>query len=103
MKSKLGMDLDIERAHRVERKPKANDICKPDFSKPRTIVCRLRDWKQKDEVIRKARKETPRGLHISEDLALATLQKRESLVPKLKEAREAGKIALLFYFYFINP
>ena len=47
------MDLDIERAHRVERKPKANDNGKPDSSKPRTIVCRLCDWKQKDEVIRK--------------------------------------------------
>ena len=35
-------------------------------------------------------------MYISEDLALATLKKREPLVPKLKAAKQAGKTA-----YFI--
>ena len=56
-------------------------------------MCRLRDWKQKEQVLRKVRKEKPRGLFITEDIALSTLQKREPLIPKLKAAKEAGKIA----------
>ena len=89
VKTKLGIEIDIERAHRVERKPRAGK----GSSQPRTIVCKLRDWKQREEVLRKASKEKPNGIHISEDLALATLKKRKPLIPKLKAAKEAGKIA----------
>ena len=52
--------------------------------------------KQREEVLRKARKEKPTGIYIMEDLASATLKKREPQVPKLLAAKEAGKIA-----YFI--
>ena len=91
VKSNLGIDLDIERAHRVERKPKPG---KPANQRtPRTIICKLKSWKQKEQVLRKARKEKPYGLHISEDLATATLEKRQPLIPKLKAAKEDGKIA----------
>ena len=83
--------LDIERAHRVKRqktKPgQANQ------NHPRTIVCRLRDWKQREQVLRKARREKPSDIYISEDLSPATLQKREPQIPKLKAAKQAGKIA----------
>ena len=41
----------------------------------------------------KGHKNKPVGLFISEDLALATLKKRELLIPKLKAAKEAGKVA----------
>ena len=93
VRNKLGVDIDIERAHRVMRKPKPGNNGQSDSSKPRTIVCRLCDWKQKEQVLRKAHKEKPRGLFITEDIALSTLQKREPLIPKLKAAKEAGKIA----------
>ena len=93
VKAKLGIDLDIERAHRVERKVKPGQ---PPSTKSRTIICKLRDWKQREEVLRKARKEKPTGIYIMEDLASATLKKREPQVPKLLAAKEAGKIA-----YFI--
>ena len=89
VKTKLGIDIDIERAHRVERKHRQGK----ESNQPRTIVCKLRDWKQREQVLRKARKEKPSGIHISEDLALATLKKREPLIPKLKAAKEAGKVA----------
>lgn len=91
IKNKLDIDVEIERAHRVERRK--NKQRKENDNKPRTIVCKLRDWKQRETILRKARKEKPEGLFVSEDLALATLRKREPLIPKLKAAKEAGKIA----------
>ena len=89
VKAKLGMELEIERAHRVERRKRSQRSAE----KPRTIVCRLRNWKQKEQVLREARREKPSGLYVSEDLALATLKKREPQIPKMKAAKEAGKIA----------
>ena len=61
--------------------------------RPRTIVCRLRDWKQKEGILRAARQTKPTGLFVSEDLAAETLDKRSRQLDKLKEAKRAGKIA----------
>ena len=38
----------------------------------RTIVCRLRNWKQIEEILRKAKRETPDGMFISEGLSPET-------------------------------
>ena len=62
-------------------------------NEPRTIVCRLRDWKQHEQVLRKARKEKPVGLHVSEDVAFSTLKKWEAHLEKFKAAKQAGKNA----------
>lgn len=88
------MEVDIEREHRVERKKKPEAAEKS--GQPRTIVCRLKNWKQKEAVVRKAMKEKPVGLFICEDLSVATLEKRANQVEKLKAAKKAGKTA-----YFI--
>ena len=98
IKTKLGMDVDIERAHRVERRKKPSAQAGASASSgpqkhPRTIVCRLRDWKQREAVIRKARKEKPTNLFICEDLAFATLKKREPKIEAMKAAKKAGKVA----------
>jgi predicted ABC-type ATPase len=64
---------------------------------PQTIVCRLKSWKQKENILKNARKIKPHGsLFVNEDLAAETLQKRKAQMPKLIEAKQAGKIA-----YFI--
>ena len=84
----------IERGHRVERKKKPEAAKKS--GQPRTIVCRLKNWKQKGAVVRKAMKEKPVGLFICEDLSVATLEKRANQVEKLEAAKKAGKTA-----YFI--
>ena len=42
IREKLVMEVDIERAHRVERKKKPEAAKKS--GQPRTIVCRLRNW-----------------------------------------------------------
>ena len=56
-------------------------------------MCRLRDWKQREQVLCKARRKKPTDLYISEDLSPATLQKGEPQIPKNKAAKQAGKIA----------
>ena len=79
---------DIERAHRVGRARAVTGSRR----RPRTIVCRIRDWKQK-ELIRSARRIKPEGIYVNEDLAQETLDKREDQRPKLEEAKRNGKIA----------
>lgn len=96
VKEKLDLDIDIERAHRVEKRKGGNSRRRDDQDKTRTIVCRLKSWKEREAVLRKARKDKPQGLFISEDLARATLEKRAAQVDKLKAAKQAGKTA-----YFI--
>ena len=91
IKDNLDIEVDIERAHRVERRRTKSG--QANLNHPRTIVCRLRDWKQRELVLRKARREKPTDLYISEDLSPATLQKREPRIPKLKAAKQADKIA----------
>ena len=93
IKSSLGLEIEIERAHRVDKRKKVGGKqSKEEKEKPRTIVCKLKDWKQRESVIREARKVKPKGLYIAEDLARSILRKRE----KMKKARDAGKRA-----YFI--
>ena len=94
VKSTLGLEIEIERAHRVERRKKPGRQLRSNAKQePRTIVCKLRDWKQREAVIREARRVKPDGLFIAEDLARATLIKRESQIAKMKEAKKAGKTA----------
>ena len=101
VKNKLGIELDIERAHRIERRQSRRTSTQSDNEgRPRTIVCKLKCWKQREQVIREARKNKPQGLYISEDLARATLLKREGQINTLKEARRAGKKA---YFVLDRP
>ena len=60
IKTKLGMDVDRERVHRVERRMKSyssNTSGGANASsnlpnQPRLIVCRMRDWKQREAVKR---------------------------------------------------
>ena len=60
--------------------------------RPRTIVCCLRDWKQKDEILRAARRIKPPGVFVNEDLTNKTLEKRKEQLDKFKEAKRAGKM-----------
>ena len=95
IKSSLG--LEIERAHRVDKRKKVGGKqSKEEKEKPRTNVCKLKDWKQRESVIREARKVKPKGFYIAEDLARSTLRKREEQIEAMKKARDAGKRA-----YFI--
>ena len=94
IQEQLGIDVDIERACTpVERRNRDRSSQDTQQRKPRTTVSKLRCWKQREAVLKKVRKSKPSGLFISEDLALATLQRRVAQIGKLREARQAGKIA----------
>ena len=91
---KLGIDLDIERAHRVERRQttltqRSNEV------RPQTIVCKLKCYKQREEVSREERKNKPQGLCISEDLSRATFLKREEQIDALTVAIRVGRRRIL--------
>ena len=76
---KLQMDIPpaIERARRTGKGKK------PDGTpKPRTVVCKLYDWKEKEAILKAARRIKPQGIHIYEDLAVEA--KGRELLPKLK-------------------
>ena len=81
---------DIERAHRVGK-----SSCRPASAAncPRTIVCRLRDWKERETILKCARRIKPDNIFVKEDLSPATLEKRESQRAKMEAAKRAGKIA----------
>ena len=78
IKNSLGLEIEIEQAHLVDKRKKVGrkQQSKEENEKPRTIVCKLMDWKQRQSVIREARKVKPKGFYIAEDLARSTLRKR---------------------------
>ena len=90
-------DLVIERAHRIGR-PKEFHT-RADGSKgkarPRPIVAKFMSWKQKEQVVRKAREVKPHDVKFVTDFSQRTLSRRHDLVPRMLEARKNGKVAYL--------
>ena len=84
---------DIERAHRVGKSSRRPASAQNSANRPRTIVCRLRDWKERETILKCARRIKPDNIFVKEDLSPATLEKRESQRPKMEAAKRAGKIA----------
>lgn len=76
----------IERSHRISSRN-----MKP--GKPKTVMCKLYDWKEKELILKQARKIKPEGIYITEDLAEDTIKRRKEQLPNLIEARNQGKIA----------
>ena len=78
LESKLNLPfkVEIERAHRtgkVNRRSNDNAL----FTRPRTVICRLVSWKQKDPILKAARIVKPDGMFVNDDLAAETLQRRK--------------------------
>ena len=84
-------DIRIERAHRTGGDNHNHS------GKPKTVVVKFESYKDRDTVMRAARKEKPRGVYINEDLSQRVMARRRELMPRLREAREQGKIAYLTY------
>ena len=55
-------------------------------------MCKLRDFKQKEKILKMTRRIKPVGLYVNEDLAKETLDKREEQRLKLEEAKRNGKV-----------
>ena len=84
--------MEIERVHRTGKVNRRSDD-NASSTCPRTFICRLVSWKQKDPKLKAARIVKPDGMFVKEDLAAETLQRRKDELPKLKQAKQAGKIA----------
>lgn len=82
---------DIERAHRVGKSSRRPASAQNSASRLRTIVCRLRVWKERETILNRRIK--PDNIFVKEDLSPATLEKRESQRAKMDAAKKAGKIA----------
>ena len=94
LESKLNLPfkVEIERAHCTGKVNQRSDD-NASSMRPRTVICRLVSWKQKDPILKAARIVKPDGMFVNEDLAAETLQRRKDQLPKLKQAKQAGKIA----------
>ena len=82
-------DIRIERAHRTGGDNHSD--------RPKTVVVKLESYKDRDTVMRAARKEKPRGVFVNEDLSQRVMARRRELMPRLREARQQGNIAYLSY------
>ena len=96
---KIDDPIEIERAYRIGEKRKpyvapGGRVVRPD---PRPIVAKFTKWKDRESVIHAACKIKPPGMKFLEDFSSRTLEKRKALIPKLEEARNAGKTA-----YFVT-
>lgn len=98
IKSKLSIDEEVEivRAHRVGRqnqtgRSKLDGSFEP--PQPRAIVAKLKSWKLKEKIVKKAREVRPKSIRFVYDLSQRTLEKRKSQIPEMLNARSKGKIA----------
>ena len=78
-------DIRIERAHRTGGDNHSD--------KPKTVIVKFESYKDRDTVMRAARKEKPRGVFVNEDLPQRVMAHRRELMPRLSEARRQGRIA----------
>ena len=89
LKKRLDIEnVAIEHAHRAGRKSGSN---------PRTIVCKLIRFKDKQNILRKAKLVKGTNIFIDEDYCQDTVQYRKELWAEVKVLQSEGKIAYLNY------
>ena len=92
IKNDLKMDKEviIQRAHRVKSKNQ-------DSAKPRTIVFLLRDYEDKESMLKHAKNLKGTNKYLNEDFCKDTIEVRKALWAQVKELRSANKRAFLQY------
>ena len=89
-------DVTEERAHIVKPyQNKKNN--KGKASPPRAIVCKLLNYKDKTQILRKCNRLKGTSNYINEDFSTETLALGKNLWKEVKTLREEGKIAYLHY------
>ena len=78
VKEKMGLEIDIQRAHRVGKKNDENE-------RPRTIVAYLLKYTDREQIFKNGRKLKDSGVFINEDFCRQTMLKRKELREKAKE------------------
>ena len=79
--------------HIAQKKSKSNGISE----KPRTIVCKLLNYKQKEEMLRNTKNLTGSNFFINEDFCHETMQYRKNIFEEVKNLRIQDKIAYRNY------
>lgn len=82
--------IEIERAHRMGRKQSGS-------VKPRTIIFKLFNWKQKELILKNTKYLKDTGIYINEDFSDATIEIRKKLLTEMKEHRSKGKFSVIIY------
>jgi len=80
-------EVQIERAHRVGRKR--------DDGKPRPIVAKFLNYKDREKVLKARKKLKGSKIVIREDVSERVKAKQKELIPKMMEARREGKVAYI--------
>ena len=98
IKEKLGLknEVEIERCHRMKKKNK-DQSNNERRSRPRTIVCKLLRFKDKQKIIQNSKKLKNTGIFVYEDFCKDTMDLRKQLWEKVLEHRANNKIAYLNY------
>lgn len=87
---KLGVDgITINSIHRLPNK-QSNDTR---HSSPRTIIAQFSSIKERDRTMRNTWKLKDSNIYINDDVCENTAKTRKNLIPQLKDAKAAGKIA----------
>lgn len=81
--------IEVERAHRNGKYE--------DGGRPRSIIMKLLRFKDKEEILKRAKSLKGTKIFINEDFSEKVRLRRKELLPQLKEAREHGNIAYLRY------
>ena len=87
LKGRLDIEnVEVERAYRAGRKSR---------NKPRTIVCKLLRFKDKQNILRKAKLLKGTNTFINEDYRQDTVDYKKELWEEVKVLQSQGKIAYL--------
>ena len=82
----------IERAHRTKRNCKDKDK-----KRPRTIILRLANFKDKSIILKNVNKLKGNDVYINEDFSRETTELSKKLWDEVKQLRSEGKFAYLNY------
>ena len=93
-KEKLGIEKEIiiKRAYRTKRNYKDKDK-----NRPRKIVLRLANFKDKNIILKNVNKLKGSDVYINEDFSRETTELRKKLWEEVKQLRSEGKFAYLNY------
>ena len=85
--------VNIERAHRMGKPRERNT----ENYRPRTIISKLLNFKDKQIILQNAKKLKHTGIYINEDFSDATNEIRKGLREEMKTQRENGKYSTIVY------
>ena len=93
VKSILKDKLQLTFEPRFERAHRTGSSLYPDGSPrsgPKTVICKLYDWKEKEIILRQARRLKPVGIYVNEDVAEETLKKKERSTHQAEGSQGSG-------------